>query len=309
MSMNGFESPRRAHLHTAILAILFLGLALALVGNVYQFTKADQMSRELKGVQHSLQTQITRLSDATSGAFDVTQERFLETKKLQDSTAAALTDARAELKRTNAGMIDELEGRNEKLARENRDLAAQLATLKQETSSKIQKTSSALLATNSKVDAASARLDRIAAAIENNQADLKRVAGDLATMRAPVASAAPKRPPVLRDADERDRVPFDLLTTRVPTKIGEIQIAIVSTDPKKNGYTLDLYTDRKLVGDAMHSVNEPVQFYVSGHEQPYELVVTEVKRDEVRGYVSEPASSSDKLESSATTLHHVGTRP
>ena len=305
MSSNSLESSPRARLHTAILVILFLGLALALVGNVYQFIKADRMSRELSTMQHNLQTQITRLSDATSGAFDVTQARFLETKKLQDSTVAALSDARAELKRSNAGMIEHLEQRNDELGKKNRDLAAELASLKQDIGAKFQKNSSALQATTAKLDATSARLDRISAAIETNRADLKRIANDLASQRVPVASVAPapKRRPIFHDADDHSRIPFDLLTTKVPTKVGEIQIAILSADPRKNGYTMDLYTDDKVARDSSHMVNEAVEFYVSGHAQPFELVVTEVRKDEVVGYVSEPKANGSKVEAVAAPVH------
>ena len=306
MSANSFESWSRARLHTAILVILFLGLALALVGNVYQFIKSDQMARELTTMQRNLQTQITRLSDATSGAFDVTQERFLETKKLQDSTVAALSDARDELKRSNAGMIEHLEQRNDELAKKNRDLAAELAALKQDTVAKFQKTGSALQSTTTRLDATSAHLDRISAAIDTNRADLKRVADDLATLRVPVASVAPKRPPIFRDTDDHNRIPFDLLTTKVPTKVGEIQIAILSADPKKNGYTMDLYTDDKVARDSSHMVNEAVEFYVGGHIQPFELVVTEVRRDEVVGYLSEPKASGSKIEAVAVPVHGAG---
>ena len=299
MSEENVESSSRARLHTAILMILFLGLAVALVGNVYQFIRADKLARDLAAAQHNLQAQITRLSDATSGAFDVTQQRFLEAKKLQDSTAAAIKNARAELTRTNAGMVDDLEERNGQLAKTSRDLSAQLTALKQDTGSRFQKTNSALETTSAKLDATTARLDRVASEIENHRADLKRIASDLAALRAPVAAAS-KRRPIFRDEEEPSRIPFDLLTTKVPTKIGEIQIAIVSADPKKNDYTIQIYSDDKVVHDASHTVNESVQCYTSGHAQPFEIVVTEVRKDEVVGYVREPKAGT-KVQTSAVT--------
>jgi len=308
MSSDSFESSPQGRLHTAILVILFLGLALAMAGNVYQFLRTDKMAREQASMQHNLQTQITRLSDATSGAFDVTQQRFLETKQIQDSTEATLKDARAELMRKNADMIGGLEHRNDELAKANRNLNAELSALKQDTGTKLQKTSSTLQATTSRLDAASARLDRIAAAIETNRTDLKRVATEVAALRAPVA-VAPKRRPLFPETDDHERIPFDLLTTKVPTRVGEIQIAIVSADPKKNGYTMDLYTDEKVARDSSHMVNEAVDFYVNGHARPLELVVTEVRKDEVLGYVSVPKARGSKVEASAATLAGATGRP
>jgi hypothetical protein len=299
MSETNVDTSSRARLHTAILVILFLGLAVALVGNVYQFIRADKLARDLAAAQRNLQAQITRLSDATSGAFDVTQERFLETKKLQDSTAEAIKNARVELMRTNAGMVDQLDERNSQLAKGNRDLTAQLAALKQDTGARFQKASSALETTSAKVDATNTRLDRVAGEIEIHRADLKRISNDLAALRAPVA-AAPKRRPILRESDEPSRIPFDLLTTRVPTKIGDIQIAIVNADPKKNDYTIQILADDKIVHDGSHAVNEAVQCYTGAHAQPVEIVVTEIRKDEVLGYVTEPKAGT-RVQTSAAT--------
>ena len=290
MSPTTPESSTRSKIQAAILVLLFLGMALALTGNVYQFVKTERLSRDLAVMQRSMQTQITRLSDATSGAFDVTQQRFQEVKQLQDSNATALTDARAELRRSNSEFTAKLEEKNQELARQNRDLAAQLAALKQDAVAKFQKTSTGLQTTTAKLDATAAKLDRLAGASDTNRAELKRIATDVAAIRtttAATAPSAPKRPPVLRESTDH-RVPFDLVTTKVPTRIGDIQIAIVSTDIRKNGYTMDLYSDDKIARDSAHMVNEPVQIYVAGHTAPYEIVVTEVRKDEVIGYVGRP---------------------
>jgi hypothetical protein len=295
------ESARRSRLHAAIFAILFLGLAIALVGNIYQFVKTEHLSRDLAVMQRSMQTQITRLSDATSGAFDVTQERFHEMKKFQDSASLALVNARAELKKNSSEVAASLEEKNRELAKANRELTAQLAAFKQDTGSRIQKTSSALQTTNSKLDLTSAKLDRLSVATEANRAELKRMASEVATVRAGLAPAPPHpRAPVLRETADRNHVPFDLLTTRVPTRVGDIQIAIVNADPKRNAYTMDLYAGDTVARDRDYMVNEAVQFYVAGHAQPYEIVVTEVRKDEVLGYVSEP--TTPRSQTSAVTL-------
>jgi hypothetical protein len=36
------------------------------------------------------------------------------------------------------------------------------------------------------------------------------------------------------------------------------------------------------------SINEPVQFYVAGNRQPYEIVINQVKKDEIIGYLATP---------------------
>jgi sortase (surface protein transpeptidase) len=46
--------------------------------------------------------------------------------------------------------------------------------------------------------------------------------------------------------------------------------------------------DDKTVEKRDRSINEPVQLYLAGNRQPEEIVVNEVKKDEVVGYVSIP---------------------
>ena len=306
-----YASSRRAHPPASVLVLLLLGLALALAGNVYQFVKSQRIARDVAGIQHNLQTQITRLSDATSGAFDVTERRFEELKRLQDSTAAAIIDARSESRHSNSQVATRLEDRNQQLAQKNQELTAQLTALKQDISARLQNATATL-------DTANAKLQHVSTEAERNRADLKKVAGDLNAVTAkltnsakPVATlpqplAAPPQPPA------RKHLPFDLLTTKVPTRIGEIQIAIRSTDPKNNRYTMDLYTGDKVARGKDCAINEAVQFYLSGNPLPYEVVVNQVWKDEVIGYVSAPVVPGPRIQTAATTLRNnaspVGTR-
>jgi len=300
---NDYASSRRAHPPASVLVLLLLGLALALAGNVYQFVKSQRIARDVAGIQHNLQTQITRLSDATSGAFDVTERRFEELKRLQDSTAAAIIDARSELRHSNSQVATRLEDRNQQLAQKNQELTAQLTALKQDISARLQNATATL-------DTANAKLQHVSTEAERNRADLKKVAGDLNAVTAkltnsakPVATlpqplAAPPQPPA------RKHLPFDLLTTKVPTRIGEIQIAIRSTDPKNNRYTMDLYTGDKVARGKDCAINEAVQFYLSGNPLPYEVVVNQVWKDEVIGYVSAPVVPGPRIQTAATALRN-----
>ena len=51
---------------------------------------------------------------------------------------------------------------------------------------------------------------------------------------------------------------------------------------------MDVRADDKLVEKRDKSINEPVQFYTARAHQPYELVVNEVKKDKVIGYLATP---------------------
>ena len=60
------------------------------------------------------------------------------------------------------------------------------------------------------------------------------------------------------------------------------------TDQKRNKYTLEVYADDKRTEKKDKNVNEPVQFYVAKARQPYELVVNEIGKDVIKGYLATP---------------------
>ncbi|HOK48214.1 MAG TPA: hypothetical protein PLK67_19870, partial [Bryobacteraceae bacterium] len=73
-----------------------------------------------------------------------------------------------------------------------------------------------------------------------------------------------------------------------PQKIGDVAIQLKKTDVKRNRYTVELIADDKKVEKKDKNINEPVQFYVAKARQPYELVVNEVRKDQIIGYLATP---------------------
>ncbi|HYL35823.1 MAG TPA: hypothetical protein VEV17_07920 [Bryobacteraceae bacterium] len=288
MSVNDLESIHsRPGFRTGVLLLLSLGMTLALAGNVYQFVRGEHMARDMALMQRNLQTQITKLSDATSGAFEVTQERFEAVKKLEVDAAEALRNTRSEARRTNSQTANRLEQENRDLEQTNQELRSQLADLRRDTSAGLQSASARLQNTSARLDTTSAKLNQVSAQTEKNGLDLKRVVGDLGVMSGNIATNA-KEFAALRDLGDRAYFEFDLVKTKAPTRIADIQIAIRKTDTKRNLYTMDLYADDQVVQKRDRTINEPVQLYVNGGRQLYEIVVNRVKKNEVSGYLATP---------------------
>jgi hypothetical protein len=76
--------------------------------------------------------------------------------------------------------------------------------------------------------------------------------------------------------------------TKTPQRIGDIQLLLKKTDQKKNRYTVEITADDKTVEKKDKGVNEPVQFYTSKARQPYEIVINEVGKDKIVGYLATP---------------------
>jgi uncharacterized protein HemX len=103
MFVNHLDQPRRAKSHSASLVLLFLGMALALAGNVYQFVRGEHMKRDLATMQKNTQSQIAKLNSVSAAMLEENQQRFEAIKnQLQEVTAASLRQSRREPARTSS---------------------------------------------------------------------------------------------------------------------------------------------------------------------------------------------------------------
>lgn len=92
----------------------------------------------------------------------------------------------------------------------------------------------------------------------------------------------------LRDRTERMTTPFTLEESKDRTKVDDIQVRLKNADVRKNRYTVEILADDQVIVQKDRYLNEPVEFYVTGADRPYEIVVTSIQRDKVSGYLSKP---------------------
>ena len=59
-------------------------------------------------------------------------------------------------------------------------------------------------------------------------------------------------------------------------------------------YSVDVMADDKMTTKKNKSINEPVQFYTSKAKQPYELVVNQVQKNLIVGYLATPKEAATR---------------
>jgi hypothetical protein len=133
-----------------------------------------------------------------------------------------------------------------------------------------------------KTDAAATKAE-----LEKTISDLKSTRGDLGVQSGLIATNG-KELAALRALGERNYTEFRLTKEKTPRKVGDVQMRLKAADMKKNRYTIELIADDKLVEKKDKTINEPVQFMLSRATQPFEIVVNEVKKDMISGYLSAP---------------------
>ena len=123
--------------------------------------------------------------------------------------------------------------------------------------------------------------------LEKTIATLKATQGDLGVQSGLIATNG-KELAALKALGERNYTEFKLGKTKAPQKVGDIAVFLEKCDPKNNRYTIRVIADDKTVEKRDKTLNEPVQFLLSKATQPYELVVNDIKKDLISGYVASP---------------------
>jgi hypothetical protein len=159
-------------------------------------------------------------------------------------------------------------------------LTEQIGQAKQEVDAKIGAVSTDL--TGAKTDISATKQD-----LEATKAKLTSTVGDLGVQSGLIARNQEELDQLKRQG-ERNIFELHLTRSKTPTHVGPIQITLTKTDPKKFKYTMTVIADDKTIEKKDKTADEPVQFYIHGVPRPYEIVVFDVTKDKVNGYLSTP---------------------
>ena len=96
----------------------------------------------------------------------------------------------------------------------------------------------------------------------------------------------------LRRLGERDYYEFTLAGKGKKSKIGSMTAELRDTNVKKNQFTMALYVDDMRLEKKNRAVDEPIYFYTRGTRTPLELVVNQVSKDKITGYLSVPKNQA-----------------
>jgi len=282
------------HKHTGMFAALIVGLVLSLAGNAFLLTRTNAMNDQMAQMSTGTQTQISKLSDATTALLEqrldaLNQEVNAQVKGAQDSAARAIRQERAQSQKTSQEIADKAA----KLEDQQKEVAVNLDQLREANTAadtKIAAVSTDVDTVKTDVNGVKTEVASTKDGLEKTNGDLKRAIGDMGVMSGLIATNG-KDLQTLRELGERNYFEFTLNKTQASKKFGDMVVTYKKADPKKNRFTVAVQADDKMVEKRDKSINEPVQVYVHDSRQPFEIVVNRVNKDEIIGYVSTPKMS------------------
>jgi len=273
--------------HTGAFVALTAGLVLALGGDSYLINRSNNLNDQVAQVKQDEQAQIAKLSDSTTSLLE--QERQ-QLQALNDDVSGKYDTANSALRRARADALKASTQLSDKIEEQQKAVGEEIGQLKDATSNATAKLNEDVSGVKTDVGTVRTDLSATRTDLDKTGAELKRAVGDMGVMSGLIATNS-KDLQSLRDLGDRNYFEFALEKGAMTKKVGNVTLTLKKADPKRNRYTIAVAADDKVVEKRDKTINEPVQLYTAASKQPYEIVVNQVKKDGVVGYLATPKVS------------------
>jgi len=261
-----------------VVALLLGGLILYFLIAWNQERKAEETKTQarLEAIDQNLELVTRRLEQGDRKVAGLQSE----TQVMQEHMG--LTEAELKRAQALARQLQQEQARNVNVL--SRQIAAKadaekVDTLKQEADTKIAGVSSDVSQVREEVRTGQEELSK-------TKAELTRL-GVLVTEQGGMIATTSAGLDELRKRGERDYMTFNI-RKKQRTNLAGIALELRKADVKKQYVDFKLYVDDRSMDHKQIYINKPVTFYAGRNRALYEVVVNEVRKDEMVGYVSIP---------------------
>jgi chromosome segregation ATPase len=187
----------------------------------------------------------------------------------------------------------QLEDKSDELMASQRAAAAETARLqKQEKATEAQVGAVQSDVSTVKTDVGGVKTDVAAtqADLADTKTQLTRVMGDAGVMSGLIATNHDQLEE-LKHKGDRNYYEFTLQKGAAAQNVGTIKLQLKKVDQKRSKYTLAVSSDDKNIEKKDKNLDEPVQFYSGKTPALFEIVVNNIGKNQVTGYLSTPKSA------------------
>jgi len=259
---------------------LLLGLLFAVAASegIYAWHLTSQMQKSEQTLTAKLERQ-QNMIDQLNNQYGSATQRFASIEDEIAYTKGELGNTKGEINRTRqyAAQID----KKHKEATET--LNSELGKLAEDQVA----ARGAIGSVNNEVSGVKQDVSKTKDELASTKSQLQRVVGDMGVQSDLIARNHDELAE-LRARGERDYIEFDLRKSDKAQRVGGMGLLLKKTDVKRQRYTVNLLADDREIEKKDKTVFEPVQFYLSGARTATEIVVNQIYKDRIVGYVSAP---------------------
>ncbi len=247
----------------ALIALVWcLGLQNHLTAANQQLAAAQKTNTEMAEKQDALSARLRATTETLGQSVGMTQKQIeTRTQTLMASQAAQAASLRAE---------------TSKLTQE------QAAT-----EQKVGAVQTNVTSLNTDVTGAKASIVDTQTDLAATKAQLQRTMGDAGVMSGLIARTHDDLE-VLKHKGDRNYYEFTLQKGKEPTLLASVKLQAKKVDDKHSKYTMMVSADDRNIEKKDKSLDEPVQFYTGKDPVLYEIVVNNIAKNQISGYLSTP---------------------
>lgn len=230
---------------------------------------------------YDMHSNLSDLQKKTADQATADDQLKKDMKEMQSRNRAA-TDALAD----KLGMTEkELDEKSTELQKQQRAAEARLQKQQQE---QMQNVTGQVQGVQQDVNATKTDLSATKTDLADTKAKLESMRGDMGVQSGLIARTRDDLEELKRRG-ERNYFEFTLVKgAKKPTVVSTVSLALKKVDPKKSKFTMNVMADDKTIEKKDKNMGEPVQFYTGKDRKLYELVVFEMTKNQVSGYLSTP---------------------
>jgi len=285
------SGPGRAVLYGLAVSLLAVNAFVAIQFGSY-VSKLNALRAEFDAYKKQMGEQVVRIGSQSATHSKNTSKTLATLQTDLDQARRQLESQTGEVKAEALRRVDLISARlaQEKLRQSQTEdtLRSELSKVRQDTHTQIGEVAEEVGTVKSQIQENRLALDRTVAA-------LRRVNGELGVQSGLIATNK-KELDALRAMGDKSYFEFNLPRTKLPVRVADVMLTLKRADEKKNHFTMEILSGDKRTEKRDRNLNEPLQFYVSKVKGPYEkieqelyeLVVNEIKRDRVIGYLATP---------------------
>ena len=252
-------------------------LVLLAAANVFLFVQLDRVKTDNRNETAKLSSEFNSAMEKMR--VDSSEEVQRSRRSVEQLQARLAQQRRAAEQAVGQAKIDA-----EQKVQSLQERVAQEQAAQQQAISQVKQTADTA---TTQISSVSTDLGNTKTQLEQTVANLKRATGELDNHSSLIATNG-KELQALRELGERNYSEFTITRSKQSTRVGDVMVLLKKADPKHNRFTIAITADDKTVEKKDRSINEPIQFYTSKAHQPDEIVVNQVRKDEIVGYLATP---------------------
>jgi len=260
------EVPVQRSYSGVLVGVLALAVICALAGLVWSYKLAGRLTNaeaQLNSAQQQNQKLATAL-DQTNARLKVTTETL--------GQSLGMTQKQLEAKAQD--LLDRQEADAKRLAQAQKQISAVSTDV-----------------TGVKTDVGGVKTDLSATKtqLQTDEASMQAMKGDLGLQSGLIATNA-KELDVLKHMGDRNYYEFTLDKNQKKA-VATVALELKKADPKHSKFTLVVYSDDKEIQKKDRNLDEPIQFYTGKDHLLYELVVNNIDKNQIKGYIATPKNA------------------